>query len=356
NEMSTSLRDTLDTVYQERNQLFTLLAAMADGITMTDAQGRVIIANRVAGELFGFEENKAIGLPLIDVLRDHEITGVMEQCLNTGQPQSLQIEARPDRRFLRVVATPLVEGDTVGGVLLVIQDLTELHQLQSVRQEFIGNISHELRTPLASVKVLAETLQRAVKEDPEAVAGFLRRIDDEVDSMAQLVEELVELSRIETGQVGLDLGEVDLHLLALEVQEAMYLQARRKGVDLLVEQSLQLPPAWADANRVRRVLTNLVHNAIKFTPQSGRVTVAAVHEDGEVTVRVTDTGVGIPEEDLTRVFERFYKVDKSRSGEGTGLGLAIAKHVVQAHGGRIWAENREVHGSTFTFTLPRSMG
>jgi two-component system phosphate regulon sensor histidine kinase PhoR len=236
---------------------------------MTDAQGRVIIANRVAGELFGFEENKAIGLPLIDVLRDHEITGVMEQCLNTGQPQSLQIEARPDRRFLRVVATPLVEGDTVGGVLLVIQDLTELHQLQSVRQEFIGNISHELRTPLASVKVLAETLQRAVKEDPEAVAGFLRRIDDEVDSMAQLVEELVELSRIETGQVGLDLGEVDLHLLALEVQEAMYLQARRKGVDLLVEQSLQLPPAWADANRVRRVLTNLVHNAIKCSCARG---------------------------------------------------------------------------------------
>ncbi|MDP6510195.1 MAG: ATP-binding protein, partial [Dehalococcoidia bacterium] len=132
-------------------------------------------------------------------------------------------------------------------------------------------------------------------------------------------------------------------------------QAGRKEVDLLVEQSLHLPPAWADAERVRRVITNLVHNAIKFTPTGGKVTVTAVPEGGEVTVRVTDTGVGIPDEDLTRVFERFYKVDKSRSGEGTGLGLAIAKHVVQAHGGRIWAESQVGKGSTFSFTLPRPM-
>jgi two-component system phosphate regulon sensor histidine kinase PhoR len=355
NEMSTSLRDTLDTIYQERNQLSTLLAAMADGMMMTDAQGRVLLSNCAAGELFGFEEEKATGLPLIGVIRDHEITGAMEQCLKTAQPQSLQVETRPDRRFLRVVATPLVEDDMVYGVLLVMQDLTELRQLQSVRQEFIGNISHELRTPLASVKVLAETLQRAVKDDPAAVAGFLSRIDDEVDSMAQLVEELVELSRIETGQAGLSLAEVDLNLLAVEMQGSMKLQAGRKGVDLLVEQSLHLPPAWADAERVRRVLANLVHNAIKFTPTGGRVTVTALPGGGEVTVRVTDTGVGIPDEDLTRVFERFYKVDKSRSGEGTGLGLAIAKHVVQAHGGRIWAESQVGKGSTFSFTLPRSM-
>ncbi|MEE9202969.1 MAG: ATP-binding protein [Dehalococcoidia bacterium] len=353
NEMSASLRDMLDTIYQERNQLAAVLAAMADGMVMTDAEGRVLLSNRAAEELFGFDEEKASGLPLIEVVRDHEINGAMQQCLETGQPQSLQVETRPDRRFLRVMATPLFDGG-VSGALLVMQDLTELRQLQSMRQEFIGNISHELRTPLASIKVLAETLQDAVRDDPAVVKGFLSRIEGEVESMAQLVEELVELSRIETGRAKLELEEVDLSLLAQEVEAAMEPQARRKGVGLGVEPAPDLPPARADAGKVRRVLTNLVHNAIKFTPAGGTVTVSAGVEEGMVVVRVTDTGIGIPSAELSRVFERFYKVDKSRSGEGTGLGLAIAKHVVQAHGGTIWAESQEGKGSTFAFTLSQA--
>ncbi len=263
------------------------------------------------------------------------------------------METRPERRFLRVVTTPLFD-DTVCGALLLMQDLTELRQLQSMRQEFIGNISHELRTPLASIKVLAETLQEAARDDPAAARGFLGRIEDAVESMAQLVEELVELSRIETGQAELRLEEVDLHLVAQEVQAAMKPQADRKGVGLEVGPAPDLPPARADAEKIRRVLTNLVHNAIKFTPAGGTVTMSTGAEEGTVVVRVTDTGIGIPADDISRVFERFYKVDKSRSGEGTGLGLAIAKHVVQAHSGTIWAESQEGKSSTFAFTLPRA--
>jgi two-component system phosphate regulon sensor histidine kinase PhoR len=172
--------------------------------------------------------------------------------------------------------------------------------------------------------------------------------------MAQLVEELVELSRIETGRAELELEEVDLNLLAHEVQVAMEPQARRKGVGLGVEPAADLPPGRADAGKVHRVLTNLVQNAIKFTAAGGTVTVSTGVAEGMVVVRVADTGMGIPASDLSRVFERFYKVDKSRSGEGTGLGLAIAKHVVQAHGGTIWAESQEGKGSTFVFTLPQA--
>lgn len=350
NEMSASLGDMLETLYQEKNQMAAVLAATADGMVMTDAQGRVLLTNRAAEGLFGFDGEKASGLPLIEVVRDHEINGVMQQCLETGQPQSLQVETRPDRSFLRVMAIPLFD-DGVSGALLVMQDLTELRQLQSMRQEFIGNISHELRTPLATIKVLAETLQEAVRDDPAAVRGFLGRIEDEVGSMAQLVEELVELSRIETGRGELEMEEVDLNLLTQEVQVGMEPQAGRKGVVLRLEPAPHLPPAQADAGKIRRVLTNLVHNAIKFTPAGGTVTVGTGVEEGVVVVRVADTGIGIPAADLSRVFERFYKVDKSRSSEGTGLGLAIAKHVVQAHGGTIWAESQEGKGATFAFTL-----
>jgi two-component system phosphate regulon sensor histidine kinase PhoR len=250
------------------------------------------------------------------------------------------------------VAIPLaLERGTVG--LVVLHDLTDIRRADQVRREFVSNVSHELRTPLASLKLLVETLQEGAIEDEAAARGFLERMNVEVDGMTQLVRELLELSRIESGRVSLKIEPVSVEALLEPAVERLRPQAERADLSLQVLLPAEAPLVLADADRIGQVLLNLIHNAIKFTPAGGTITVAAVSRDGQMAVQVADTGVGIPPDDLARIFERFYKADKARSSGGTGLGLAIAKHLVQAHGGAIWAENRTGHkGALFTFTLP----
>jgi two-component system phosphate regulon sensor histidine kinase PhoR len=263
------------------------------------------------------------------------------------------------------VSTSGAENKPAG--LLVLQDITELRRLERVRRDFVANIGHELRTPLTSIKLLVETVRGAMHDDTQVAEDFLGQMEAELDRLTQLVRELLELSRIESGQVELHRTIVDAPQLLEEVAGRLRAQAVRAGVKLTVETGDSLPPIYADGERIEQVLVNLVHNAIKFTNPGGSVTLGAEGDssDGEVRISVRDTGVGIPPDDLPRIFERFYKVDKARAGSrdrrdglgsegGTGLGLAIAKHVVQAHGGRIWAESVYGQGSTFCFTLPNA--
>ncbi|MBC7222671.1 MAG: PAS domain-containing sensor histidine kinase, partial [Anaerolineae bacterium] len=253
--------------------------------------------------------------------------------------------------FLQVIATPLPEAQPPG-FLIVLQDLTEVRRLETVRRDFIANISHELRTPLASLKALVETLRDVALDDPPAARRFLDRAEAEVDALTQMVQELLELSRLESGQAPLEMKPVPVADLVVPSAERLRPQAERAGLEISFDLPADLPLVQADLERVRQVVLNLVHNAIKFTPAGGRIHIAARQVGAEVQVSVADTGIGIPPEELDRIFERFYKADRARSRGGTGLGLAIAKHVVQAHGGRIWAESAEGRGSTFFFTLP----
>jgi two-component system phosphate regulon sensor histidine kinase PhoR len=241
------------------------------------------------------------------------------------------------------------------------------------RKDFMANISHELRTPLAAMKAVVETLEDGALDDHTAARSFLARLHDEVDALAQLVNELLELSRIESGQAEIALAPTAIEPLLVATAERFEALARRAGLELVLSTSLRLPAVVADAERIGQVLANLIHNAIKFTPAGGRVelraevctgagerareSVRAGAGDGkprasELVVSVADSGIGVPPDDLERIFERFYKTDRSRSSGGSGLGLAIAKHLVQAHGGRIWAESGGAHGTTFSFTLP----
>jgi two-component system phosphate regulon sensor histidine kinase PhoR len=238
------------------------------------------------------------------------------------------------------------------GYLVILQDLTRIRRLETVRRDFISNISHELRTPLAGLKALVDTLRGGAIKDPPAAKRFLKRMDAEVDALTQMVEELLALSRIESGQAPLRLGPTPVAEVVIPPVDRLRPQAERAGLEFVVLLPPQLPQVLAEADRARLVLTNLAHNAVKFTPPGGRIVVAARVAGDEVIFSVEDTGVGIPAEDLPRIFERFYKADRARSGGGTGLGLAIAKHLVQGHGGRIWAESVEGQGSTFSFTLP----
>jgi two-component system phosphate regulon sensor histidine kinase PhoR len=222
-----------------------------------------------------------------------------------------------------------------------------------MRRDMVGNISHELRTPIASIKAMVETLQNAAIDDKEASRDFLSRIEGEADRLTQMVAELTQLSRIETGRAELRMESVNLNTLIDDVLVEISPLVEKQQIALFKELATDLPSIQADKDRIRQTIINLVHNAIKFNKPAGRVTISTGYDSKSVTVNVADTGIGISKEDLPHVFERFYKADKARTGGGSGLGLAIAKHTVQAHSGDIHAQSEEGKGSTFTFSLPR---
>src|SRR5680860_734973 len=235
--------------------------------------------------------------------------------------------------------------------LVVLRDITEIRRLEGVRREFVANVSHELRTPLTSIRAIAETIESGTVEDAELTRELMRRIIGEIDRLTALVEDLLDLARLESGRSPLNLDRVRADELIRTAGERLRPQIERARLQLVFELPEGLPEVLVDRRQIEQVVINLVHNAIKFTPANGRITLSARHLDGRVIVDVTDTGVGIPEVELPRLFERFYKSDKARRSEGTGLGLAIAKHIMQAHGGDVAVESRPGEGATFSFSL-----
>ncbi|HEX8229151.1 MAG TPA: ATP-binding protein [Chloroflexia bacterium] len=356
--MADRLATTISQRTSERNQMAAVLSHMHDGIITTDARGRIESINPAAAQILGTNAERSVGHSLIEVTHSHELHNAVQVAL-AAPDERHRYEVRVGSRTLAVVATrvPPPDAHNQHTALVVLHDITDLRHLEGVRRDFVANIGHELRTPLASVKLLVETATGVLYEDPGAAGGFLEQVDTELDRLTQLVRELLELSRIESGQVKLQLAQVAVPELLERTVARLRSQAQRAGVDLSVEADSALPQARIDSERVEHVLINLLHNAIKFTNPGGTIRLRAERKDQYIEISVADTGVGIPPEDLNRIFERFYKVDKARVGSaggetGTGLGLAIAKHIVQAHGGRIWADSTYGVGSTLYFTLP----
>jgi two-component system phosphate regulon sensor histidine kinase PhoR len=332
----------------ERSRLATVLEQITDGVLIADAHGLIQFANPAAGRLFQFAN--PVSHSIVEVVRSHQLVEAWRRCQQTGQMQSESVEIPTRHQFLQLVVIP---DQHTSGSLLLVQDLTRLRRLETVRRDFISNLSHELRTPLASLRALAETLQDGALDDPPAARHFVDQIQIEVDALTQMVNELLELSKIESGRFSLDRSPVAAYDLLASASERMQLQVERAHLSLRVECAHDLPNVQIDSQRLEQVLVNLIHNSVKFTRPGGEVVLFAEPDDGSVRFAVRDTGVGIPEDDISRIFERFYRVDKSRAGNGTGLGLSIAKHIVEAHGGKIWVESREGEGSTFYFTIPR---
>jgi two-component system, OmpR family, phosphate regulon sensor histidine kinase PhoR len=350
NKMSVNLKETMGNMTAERNKLSTVLYNLADGVVMTDTRGHILLANPAAENLFAFREQPSLGKPLIEVIFNHEVESLLQKSLTTQKKQAAQVDLMSGK-FIRVFAVPL-KTEKLAGVVLLFQDLTELRNLQTMRRQFVGNISHELKTPLAGIKAVVETLQDGAINEPAVAADFLNKVNIEVDSMNQLVSELIELSRIETGAVELNKEPLDMNALVTEVVNRLSPQADRKQITVKTELTPGLPTPLADRERIQQVIGNILHNAIKFTPEKGQIDVSTSADGKSVITRVEDTGIGISKEDLVHIFERFFKADKSRTHEGSGLGLAIAKHIVQAHNGQIWVESQEGKGSTFGFSLP----
>jgi two-component system phosphate regulon sensor histidine kinase PhoR len=239
-------------------------------------------------------------------------------------------------------------------VWLVLEDVSELRRLQRMRAEFIDNLSHELRTPLTTISLLAETAARDAESASPKLRDRIAKIEVETGHLTQMVNELLDLSRIESGTVRLMLDDVDLVKVARSTAERLRMFAERQGLQIDLDAPERVSPVRGDEDRLGQVLVNLLHNAVKFSPDGGRIVVGVREEPGEIRVWVRDPGIGVPRGDLARIFERFYKVDRARvrGRGGTGLGLSIARHVVESHGGRIWVESEEGSGSTFIFTVP----
>lgn len=351
NLMTLQLQSQIKELEVERGRIGVVLGEMTDGVIIVDDQGRVQLINPAVERMFQVSSDLVQGRSLIEALRHHQLNDLWRESHKSGESRSASLELKKPLLFLRIVATPLGHA-LPGSTLLLFQDVTQIQQLETVRQDFISNISHELRTPLASLKALTETLREGALEDPPAAHRFLERMEMEVDSLSLMVSELLELSRIESGRVPLNIASVQpCEILSLAV-ERLKLQADRSGLSLSTKCSDDIPEISADAKRLEQVLVNLLHNAIKFTPEGGAIIASARASENRVIFSVEDTGVGIPSEDLLRIFERFYKSDRSRSSTGTGLGLAIARHLVEAHGGNIWVESSEAEGSIFSFSIP----
>jgi two-component system phosphate regulon sensor histidine kinase PhoR len=370
NRMAEELDDKVARLTRERSRMEAILENMADGVLIADTRGMVRLINPAATRLLKTSQQTARGASFAQVVRHHQIIELWQGCRSTGQMHAGAVEIDRQGIFWQVIITSFQEGGD-RGYLIIIQDLSRIRRLETVRRDFISNISHELRTPLASLKALTETLRDGALEDPPAAERFLNSMETEIDALTQMVQELLELSRIESGQVALRLRTAAVEDVVSLPVERLLAQAERSELALHVEIADDLPLVLVDVERMQLVVTNLVHNAIKFTPPGGAITVRAwTGRDGEipasarpskamvsggwpvVIVQVIDSGVGIPARDLPRVFERFYKADRARGSGGTGLGLSIARHLVESHGGAIWVESEEGVGSTFSFSLP----
>lgn len=355
NEMVARLRQVVGTLSDDKTRLSAILDNMADGIITTDKEGNVDLVNQAAENLLGIGHKDITNRPLIEIVRDYELTDILKQSMVSGRPEEVQFESSSSGRFLRAIAMTIT-GEHADGGLILLQDLTELRSLQTMRREIVGNISHDFRTPLAGIKAMVDTLQDGAVNDPAAARAFLSRIEGEVHRLTQMVAELTELSRIETGRTELERKPVNLNLLIEETITRMNPQAERNNLKVTTGLAPDLPAVSGDAGRLRQVITNLLDNAIKFSKSGGSVSAGTKVEDNYITVSISDTGRGIPAADIPRIFERFYKADKSRSSQGSGMGLAIAKHIVEAHGGTISVTSTEGKGSTFTIRLPLVRG
>ncbi|HEY94241.1 MAG TPA: cell wall metabolism sensor histidine kinase WalK [Dehalococcoidia bacterium] len=353
NTMSVQLAEMVNHMNEDRARLSGILDNIADGVIMTDIEGNIIIANEAIRTIFRVNNKTLIGKPLIEKLHDHEIGELLNTCLETGNQQAIQFESNHYKRYINAIAVPVIRDRTVGALLL-FQDLTELRNLQTMRRELIGNMSHDFRTPLAGIKAMVETLSDGAIDDTNVAMDFLARIESEVDRLTQMVSELTELSRIETGSSELNLKMADIRFLINDAINRIKPQAERKNIQIVVESKTEIPDINVDRERILQVLINLLHNAVKFTGQNGRIAIYYGCENDEVRVDIVDNGIGIAENDLPHVFERFYMADRSRTGGGTGMGLAIAKHVIEAHHGKITAQSTAGKGSTFSIFFPVS--
>lgn len=356
NATAVHLQQRLAELEMEKARLEAILSNMADGVLLVDSRRRLVLLNPAAEAIFGIHAAAVQGKDHLEVTYHFALDEKIQQVLEDGQPRRLEIRrARPQEAILEAHLAPCGSGAEDRGVLVVLRNVTQARQLEQMRTEFVANVTHELRTPLTAIQGFAETLLDGALESPETARHFVGIIKQESDSLGRLIEDLLDLSRIESGRWKIYREPVHMVELIRETAGRLTAKAAQVGIDLRLELPDHLPTITGDPGRLAQVMLNLMDNALKYTPKGGTITVTAWEEGPWVRVSVVDTGVGIPPADLPRIFERFYRVDKARSRAtgGTGLGLSISKHIVEAHGGQISVQSDVGKGAAFTFSLPK---
>ncbi|MBI5561647.1 MAG: PAS domain-containing sensor histidine kinase [Deltaproteobacteria bacterium] len=325
---------------------------MHTGVLALDKDGRALYANPFLLNSFPIRGG-ALGLPVGAIIKNEALGATIDGFIKSRGGASEEIEINDSGRFFSARIVPLA-GEADFSILVFLRDITEEKRVETIKKDFVANVSHELRTPLASIKGYSETLLDGGMDEPETLREFLRVIDRHATRMSRLIDDLLILSRLESHQMSIVPAPVDIKELVASTAAGFGKQSMDKGITITAAIPDDLPRAAGDRDRLEQVMVNLLDNAIKYTPPGGSVSItAALAADGCVTVDVADTGIGIPAEDMPRIFERFYRVDKARSRElgGTGLGLAIVKHIINAHNGRVWVESVPGKGSTFSISL-----
>lgn len=360
NETAAWMDRTIRSLSGERNRSSAILRSMVEGVAVIDAQEKLVFCNRAFSEIWNLDSAAVEGRPVIEVVRNSDLLGLIRRALQGEEGLRSEIAMGiVQQRSFSVTATPVIaiegalSGDRPTGAVVVLHDVSELRRLERVRHDFVANVSHEFKTPLTAIQGFAETLLSGALEDPRNNRRFLEIIRDHATRLAVLTDDLLKLARIEAGKLEVQFGPVQLADVIERCVETGQLKATRKRIALEVDVPAHLPLVHGDSSLLRDVVQNLVDNAVQYTPEGGRVRISASADNREAIVSVDDTGIGIPLADQERIFERFYRVDAARSREagGTGLGLSIAKHIVEAHGGRLWVESEVGHGSKFSFSL-----
>ncbi|NMA55216.1 MAG: cell wall metabolism sensor histidine kinase WalK [Firmicutes bacterium] len=353
NHLAAKLARTLADLEAERDQLAEILAGMTDGVVTFSADGKLQIYNPPAAEYLAPAVELALGQRLGEEIVQADLQKSVQQVVFTGEPQGTEFEF--GGRILVARLAPLKSGDKVRAVVCVLFDLTKERRLEAMRREFVANVSHELRTPLTYLQGYTEAILDGLAASKEEEEKYLHIILDETLRLRRLVNDLLDLSLIEAGQLVLNQERVVLKDLFDQVRQTLLPLAKDKNVNLTVRQQENLPPVWADPDRLQQILINLLSNALRYTPAGGTVKAeAALHSADRLKITVSDTGIGIAPANLPYIFERFYKQEQARAsfGGGTGIGLAIVKGLVEAHGGEIWVNSQPGAGTIFTFTLP----
>jgi two-component system, OmpR family, phosphate regulon sensor histidine kinase PhoR len=377
NETAARLDRTIRSLTDERNRSSAILGSMVEGVAVIDAKERIAFCNQAFARILSVDPAAGVGRPLLEVVRQADLVALARRALQSGEhvqgdlvigtiaQQSFDVTVAPipalDAQSEAGAATGGAETagatarqDLQRGAVIVLHDISELRRLERVRQDFVANVSHEFRTPLTAIQGFSETLLGGALEDQQNNRRFLEIIRDHAQRLGRLTDDLLKLARIEAGKLELEFHPVPLADIIESCAATSLLKASQRNLSLDVEFPKELPAVRGDASLLREVLQNLLDNAVQYTSPGGKVSLNAARRDSEVVVTVTDTGIGIPLADKERIFERFYRVDAARSREvgGTGLGLSIAKHIVEAHGGRIWVESAVGQGSQFHFAIP----
>jgi len=359
--MQTELESREKDITENSAKMSVVLSSMKEGVLAIDENSEIILANRAASKILGINREDFVGRQLLNLIRDPDFAKAVQKTLGDQSFSKTEFETTSTpRKTINARVAPISNdenSENVLGATIVLNDVTEIRQLETMRRDFVANVSHELKTPLACIKAYAETLRLGALYEENTNIAFVKQIEAQAELLNKQIQDLLQIARVESGGQNWDIQSVAVNHVCQTCTTQFESEAQSLKISLLLELDPSQPHAVADIDGVRTILNNLISNAIHYTPENGKVTVSSGVENEFVILRVEDTGIGIDQEHQARVFERFYRVDKSRSRDmgGTGLGLSIVKHLVQAFGGSVVLQSKPGAGSTFTIRLPASV-